>query len=277
MAGNSNNYHPLKEDAAFFLTFADNAILTKLLKAILPDVGIKKIVENYYQKQIVDMSEGKGVRLDVYAKDSDGRIYDLEMQTSKDYDLGKRIKYYERKIDADQVTLRKGDSYRKLNEIYVIFVCAFIPFPSYNDLRSIYFFDLRERKRGAISLDMGLTGVIISTKAKWQKEDIPTDLKSFIAVLNEDYTSQPSEFAKELKDRLDFVNSNKEMELAMTQILTKTDEYIAKGEIKGKAEAIFNMMNAYHVSLEEAMQVAKVTEEEKAACLAEIARLQKEQ
>lgn len=59
------------------------------------------------------------------------------------------------------------------------------------------------------------------------------------------------------------------------------DRQVAKGKaegvIKGKAETIVNMMNAFHVSLEEAMQVAKVTEEEKAACLAEIARLQKEQ
>ena len=39
---------------------------------------------------------GKGIRIDIYAKDSDGNVYDIEMQTTEETDL--HLRRHVRKI-----------------------------------------------------------------------------------------------------------------------------------------------------------------------------------
>ena len=75
-------------------------------------------------------SDGKPVRLDVYARDRK-RIYDAEMQnlnrqSVEKLELPKRSRFYQSAMDTDH--LSKGKSYRELPEGKVLFLCTFDPF-----------------------------------------------------------------------------------------------------------------------------------------------------
>ena len=79
---------------------------------------------------------GKGIRIDIYAKDSDGNVYDIEMQTTEETDLHLRTRYYHSEMDGYQI--RAGQKYFNLKQSVVIFICTFDPFA---DDRSIYTFE----------------------------------------------------------------------------------------------------------------------------------------
>lgn len=115
------------------LTFADNFIFCKVMEEspeickkmleLLLDIKIDKIEIPKSEYSIKADFASKGIRLDVYVKDSTGRCFDIEIQTSiaRDLALAKRARYYQGLMDVDNVFA--GSKYHDLNETYVIFLC----------------------------------------------------------------------------------------------------------------------------------------------------------
>lgn len=60
------------------------------------------------------------IRLDVFAIDSEGRIYDIEIQRSDSGAVPKRARYNSSLMDCDY--LQKSEDFNKLPESYVIFI-----------------------------------------------------------------------------------------------------------------------------------------------------------
>lgn len=87
-------------------------------------------MSNYHIKTIAPYYTSKGIRMDVYVKDS-SRIIDVEMQARSIKALGKRTRYYQSMIDIDN--LMKGDDYSMLRESYILFICKDDPFKDEND------------------------------------------------------------------------------------------------------------------------------------------------
>ncbi|MBO7420793.1 MAG: Rpn family recombination-promoting nuclease/putative transposase [Spirochaetaceae bacterium] len=77
------------------------------------------------QKDISPYYETRGVRYDVYVKDSD-KVYDIEMQNKKHGNIEKRTRYYQSMLDVDM--LAKGASIKDLKESFIIFICQKDPF-----------------------------------------------------------------------------------------------------------------------------------------------------
>ena len=72
----------------------DNILL--VLNTILPTLHIKNIKYATTQKQINSVDfHSKDVRLDLQVEDEKGKIYDVEMQTSKNGYLPQRVRYYQ--------------------------------------------------------------------------------------------------------------------------------------------------------------------------------------
>ena len=97
-------------------------LLERLLKIKIDHLEypeIEKTISPYY--------ETRGVRLDVYLKDSD-KIFDIELQNSIDIDLPLRTRFYQSMVDTDN--LLKGQHYSELPQSYVIFICNYDPFNS---------------------------------------------------------------------------------------------------------------------------------------------------
>lgn len=98
----------------------------EIAKLFLEDLLQQKIARLEYvnkQEMIEDGTIFHGVRLDIYLKDAENTVYDVEIQTTNQRDLERRSRYYQQKIDAR--TLRKGTNYKNLPDSYVIFVCTF--------------------------------------------------------------------------------------------------------------------------------------------------------
>ena len=74
------------------------------------------------EEEITNDFESKGIRLDVYARDSDGeKAYNIEMQATDTKELSERARYYQGAMDVD--LLKSGQPYKELKSSYIIFIC----------------------------------------------------------------------------------------------------------------------------------------------------------
>mgnify|MGYP002091340184 CR=1 FL=1 len=123
-SGRKSSYEELTlaDDFMFCKIMQKERFCKELLEIIL-GVEIEKLVYHDDQKVFRETIDGKGIRLDVYVKDENHTIYDLEMQTTNTRELPKRTRYYHSTIDRGH--LMSGEKYNKLNDTYVIFICTF--------------------------------------------------------------------------------------------------------------------------------------------------------
>ncbi len=111
----------------FNLVMTDESICRDVIKAVL-DIDVVRI-DYLNAEQVVDPSpENRGIRMDVYAKESGfpERVYDLEMQAQPELRLGKRFRYYQSALDVRE--LPSGGDYDQLPESFIVFLCSQDPF-----------------------------------------------------------------------------------------------------------------------------------------------------
>ena len=92
------------------LNLADNYIFQKVMlneklcKKILSEIIGKEVVKidyTAYEKTIEIRGDAKGIRLDVYVKDEEDVVYNVEVQNTENDNLPKRSRYYHDLIDLD--------------------------------------------------------------------------------------------------------------------------------------------------------------------------------
>lgn len=165
-----NGIKPVEE-----LTFTDDFIFNKvmqnpkickeLLERLLK-IKIKKIEYPELQKEIKPYYSQKGVRLDVYVKDSD-RIFDIEIQTTIPDALSRRMRYYQSMIDID--ALMKGENYRSLKESYVIFLCTKDPLKLGLPVYTFKPICLQDKN---LTLEDGTTKILFNATAAQNEKDV---------------------------------------------------------------------------------------------------------
>lgn len=98
--------------------FEDKACAELLLRIILQknDLMVREVHGQLSLKNL----QGRSTRLDVFAVDSTGKVYDIEVQRSDRGAVAKRARYNAALIDAN--ITEPGDEYQALNECYVIFI-----------------------------------------------------------------------------------------------------------------------------------------------------------
>ena len=164
------------DDFMFGKVMEDNELCRQVLERLLQR-PVGKLTEVQTQKEFKHTSEGKPIRLDVYNEDSEGKIYDAEMQnlnrkTVESHQLPKRSRYYQGSIDVD--FLEKGNSYKKLPECSIMFICTFDPFE-----KGLCKYTFHERcdEKPEICLDDGTVKIFYN--CSYKGEDIPDELKLF--------------------------------------------------------------------------------------------------
>ena len=110
-------------------TIANNFIFYKVMRhnpdvcmellEILLEMEIDHIEMRGEETVEIDFGS-KGIRLDVYAKNST-QAFNLEMQAADTLELPERARYYQGSIDVD--CLKSGEKYKELKDSYVIFIC----------------------------------------------------------------------------------------------------------------------------------------------------------
>ena len=121
-----------------------------------------KVVKSQTEYPIKSL-QGRGVRFDVFARDSKGREYDIEIQRADDGAEPKRARYNSALMDAN--ALKSGEDVGKLRDTYVIFITE-------NDVlgrgQDMYVFDRMDRRSG---LDFGDGAHVVYANGAWRGND----------------------------------------------------------------------------------------------------------
>lgn len=151
----------------------DPELCQELLNRILPDLEIDHIEYPQLQKNIEPDMDAHGVRLDVYVKDNNDTVYDIEIQVNDTKELPKRSRYYQSMIDLQLID--KGQHYKCLNRSYVIFIC---PFDTFGAGRHIYTFENICKEDTSILLNDDAIKIFLN--AKGTLDDVSEELKAFL-------------------------------------------------------------------------------------------------
>lgn len=169
---------------------------------------IEKVVVSK-ERSMIYHPEYKGVRLDIYAKDEKHTHYNVEMQTRRQADLGKRSRYYHSQIDME--CLKKGLSYEELPDTFVIFICDFDPFDC-----GLYYYSFQNecQEDTRAKLRDGNKTIFLSTRGK-NKEQMPRSLVKFLKFVEADLAESEQDFGDELvkqfQDSIREIKASREM------------------------------------------------------------------
>ncbi|MBR1444025.1 MAG: Rpn family recombination-promoting nuclease/putative transposase [Firmicutes bacterium] len=160
----------IADDFMFGAVMSDPKLCKPLLEYIL-DIKIKRIEYPELQKIIDKRYESKGIRLDVYVEDDKNTVYNIEIQTTSNKNLPKRMRYYQGLIDLH--TIDKGEDYIKLKKSFVIFICTYDPFC---EGRYIYTFRNRCDENTDITLNDDTVKLVVNSTGT--KGEINDELKA---------------------------------------------------------------------------------------------------
>ena len=173
------------DDFMFGAVMSDPSLCKPLLERIL-NIRIERIEYPELQKVIHQRYGSKSVRLDVYAADEAGTVYNVEIQTTDRKNLPKRMRYYQGLIDLN--ILNRGEDYKALRKSFVIFICTYDPF---GQGRWVYTFDNRCREDPALSLGDEAVKIVLNTRG--HVGEISEELKNLLRYMDgclpeDDYT-----------------------------------------------------------------------------------------
>lgn len=163
----NKEYIPITDDFMFFTVMEDEMRCKEFLQRVL-GIEIAEIKCVCKQKTLKRRRDSKGVRLDVYVRDIDNNSYDIEMQSTYDFNLAKRTRYYHSEMDGYQI--KRGADFENLGHNIVIFVCTFDPF---GKGESIYTVKSYCKEHMDIDYDDGLLSIFLNANGRCDGIDEP--------------------------------------------------------------------------------------------------------
>ena len=243
----------LMDDDFMTVCFENNIKGVELVLRIIleePDLIVTEVKTQYFMKNL----QKRSLRLDIFATNSNGKKFNIEIQR-KDEGAGfKRARYHSSLIDAK--VLNPGEDFGNLPETYVIFITE-------NDIFKkglpMYHIERCVAETGAI---FGDEAHIIYVNGKY-RGDTP------LGHLMEDFhcTNPADVYYNELKGSMRYFKETKEGTEKMSRIM---EEAIAKERAEAREEAkaesllqsVERIMKSFSVDLAEACRVLGVSFEE---------------
>lgn len=178
-----------------------NPELCKGMLERLLDIQIDHIEYPEEQKAIDISKDSKSVRLDVYLKDENGTVYNVEIQTTHSKNLPKRTRYYAGMIDLNAI--EKGVDYSELPQSFVIFICTF---DAFGKGRWRYTFENVCKEDNNVLLKDGTAKIFFNTEGT--TGDIREDAKNILKFI-ESNTAE-DDFTEKLAQEVRKIKENKE-------------------------------------------------------------------
>lgn len=223
----------LIDDLLFNAVFSNSTESVEyILRIILhkPDLIVKSVqtqkgIENIY---------GRGVRLDVYAEDSTGKLYNIEVQKANAGAIPRRARYNSAMLDYH--ALNKGTDFKILPETYVIFITE-------NDVlagdEQIYHIDRVVRETGKMFGDDAHIIYVNAGRKEGADKELADLMKDFFCV-------EPEEMRhKKIAQRTDFIKRDRNEVSRMCDFIERLlSENNAKAEARGEAKGeVKNLLN----------------------------------
>ena len=239
----------LKDDFMFGLIMHDSKYVKPFLEMILK-IKIRKVVYPQSQKSIDLSANAKAIRLDAYVEDDQNTVFNLEMQTSDNRNLPKRMRYYQGVIDLN--ILQKGQDYTKLKKSYVIFICTFDPF---GEGRHIYTFCNTCQENTSLTLNDDAVKIVLNTKGTI--DDVSPEMKRILDYIEGKGASDT--FTRELENAVQSVRQNEDWRRDYMTLQQEYQERFQEGKIEGKIELL---AHDFHLTVPEIAEKLLLSEDE---------------
>ena len=234
------------DDGMFQAVLSDPEISAELVERLL-HIKVDHVEYPELEKTIAPFYTTKGVRLDVYLKDSN-KIIDIELQCYPLKDPGKRSRYYQSMVDCD--ALMKGEDYSRLKESYILFICKHDPFKNEDNKPyglPCYTFSNTCHEDTKVKLD-DKTVKVFYNSSKYEKEK-DERIRNFLHFVHtndsgkDDFSSRLSEMVEKLKANKKFRSDYLAMNLHDRDIMERArQEGISQGI---RQNAVENARNLY--------------------------------
>ena len=253
---------PIKPKPFEKLTCSDNFMFAKVMEEpelcksvleILLGIKIGRLSYPEPEKTIQTAPDARGIRLDVHTADGKHE-FDIEMQTTLYKDLRKRSRYYQSLMDVDY--LLKGNTYSKLKENIVIFICL-------GDLFKqglpVYTFENTCRENNSVKLEDKTLKVFYNC-SKWMDIGSKEQAEFLKFLLTDNAESSLCKKLKEREKRIKMTARAYKEYMDYCEITQgyyntgKEDGYkqgVEDGEERAKLEAARNMLSKNLLSLED--------------------------
>lgn len=220
----------IKDDFMFGVIMRDPKYCKPFLETIF-GIKISHIEYPESQKTIDVAADAKSVRLDVYVEDGKGTVYNIEMQTTTNRNLRKRMRYYQGMIDLN--ILEKGAGYKDLKRSFVIFICTFDLF---DEGRHVYTFENRCIQDLELPLGDETTKIILNTKGTM--DDISPEMKRLLNFI--DGQEPEDDFTKKLAEAVESVRKNEKWRLDYMTLQMHYQEKFEEGLERGAEQEKIN-------------------------------------
>ena len=243
----------LLDDDFMSKVFEDKGCTELLLQIILgrTDLKVTSVIGQYDIKNL----QGRSIRLDILAVDTENKVYNIEIQRSDKGTSVKRARYNSSLIDAN--VTEPGDNYENLNENYIIFITEKDKF---GEGLPIYHIEKVIKELGRDLEDEQHT---IYVNSQIQDE-------SALGKLMEDFrcTEAKNMNYKVLADRVRYFKEDEKGVTTMCRVLEEMRREAAAEASKEQnivtlLNSVKNLMKNLGITAEESMKAIGVTEEEK--------------
>ena len=256
----------LFDDDLMSRVFDNNIEATELLLRIIFKRPIK-VVKAKGQEEIRSFSvDGRTIRLDIMAVDSDGKKIDIEVQTTSDGSDVKRARYHSSLLDSGM--LKKGQKFSEIRDSYVIFIYKHDKF---QEGLPVYHLSRFVEETGKKVND---GSNIIYVNGTYAGND---DLGKLLADFQQPDASKIN--FKELADGVRYFKEEGgrvDMCEAVEKYAEKKSEIAEKrGTLNGKTDLIIGIMAENNLSLDDALNLSGVKGEERSLITEEVKKRQK--
>ena len=232
------------------LTFSDSFLFGEVMMdettcknvlEIILGIEIEKVVVVEKEKQANNTPEFKSIRMDIYVKDLENTIYNVEMQVKNKNDTPKRSRYYQGLLDTN-ILPSGSKSYNVLNKSFVIFICHFDPF---NAGKCCYTFEERCLEDLSIPLGDETQKIFLNTAGK-NRNEIPLELAEFLDYLKNPKIKLQNKKILELDNRVKQIKIDAKVRSRYMTLKEWVDDMCeeekefarARGLAEGRAEGI---------------------------------------
>lgn len=244
----------LLDDDFMTIVFDRNVEATELVLNIILGRDDMKVIEVIAQREYKNpVMGGRSIKLDIYAKDADGKIYDIEVQNEDAGADEHRARFYSSMLDTKM--LKEKQKFKEIHDSYVIFITK-------NDYMKMglpmYHVERTVQEAGTL---FGDGSHIIYVNGSYKDDADP------VGKLMHDFrcTSAVDMFYQELAKP---VRHFKETEGGQSQVCKAMEERIDKERNEERIETKFgdvkNLMEAMKMTAEQAMTILKISDADRA-------------
>lgn len=243
----------LLDDNLMTLVFDRNIEATELLLNVILQRNDLNVLEVIAQREYKNsMSGGRSITIDIYARDKDDKIYDIEVQRASVGADVHRARFHSSMIDTKM--LKAGQGFKEIHNSYVIFITS-------SDVmgagHSLYHIDRMIKETGTYFGD-GSHIIYVNGSYKDDSDPVGRLMHDFRCLSSVDM------FYPILAKQVNFFKETEGGQDIMCQVFEDLAEKRADEKVLDeKAKLVKNLMETMELTAEQAMEAMKIPETDK--------------